>query len=151
MNILDLARTHATAVTDPERAKRVAEKRERIAAAASEAFEAIKPLSGYQAEYAGQRVRLGVSLQSTNVCVTMHARRIVPYGERKYGNGQPIAVEPGEVWYADTPTVVGMWRVAVVDKGYELHRPVGAVVAASVLDDIVSKVAEDIGPMLVED
>lgn len=150
MDILELAREHAGVNLDPERMRVIAEKKALITAATASAYEKIKPLSGQQATYAGKRVRLTVSMAPNAVSITMTERPVVPQGTRKYGNGTPIAVEPGEVWYKDSPIVVGAWTVKVDASAYTITRPAGVPESVSVLDDVVKKLAAEIGPMLVE-
>ena len=150
MDILEMARAHAGTEIDPERAAKIAARKAEIHSMAQKAFEQIMPLSGQQGTYAGKRVRLSVSLVVNDVLITMTERTIVQPGERRYGDGSPIQIDPGEVWYKDSRTVVGAWRASVARKGYVLHRPMGIDQPVGTLGDLVKLVAAEVGPILIE-
>lgn len=139
MNILDLARQHAT--TPPE-----SKSNGMRVKAASLLYEALKPLSGQIATYQGNEVRLNVSRQLEEVILTFFARESRQTNPGHYGNGVPI---PPEVIMRDTSRAVATAAASGLgENGYSFSDFSGLQKSFGALQDLVTHVAAYIGPML---
>lgn len=139
MNILDLARQHASA--KPEAANNGLRVK-----AASLIYESMRPLSGQIALYQGNEVRLNVSRQLEEVILTFFARENRQTNPGHYGNGAPI---PPEVIMRDTSRAVAIAAASGLgENGYSFSDFSGLQKSFGALQDLVTHVAAYIGPML---
>lgn len=139
MNILDLARQHASA--KPE-----AKSNGLRVKAASLLYESLRPLSGQIATYQGKEVRLNVSRQLEEVILTFFAREEKPSNPGHYGNGVPI---PPEVIMRDTSRAVATAAAfGIGEDGYTFSDFGALQKSFGNIDDLADHVAAYIGPML---
>lgn len=144
MNILEMAQKLGARTIDPERAKRVAEKRAMQQESALELRKMLEPLSGHAGRVSGKQGAFHV--RSDMQAAYLEFVPDEAFVAHAVIDGRKVQ----ETRYKSGKVVDARWRLNSKKSGYEVFVPGEAMQECSQMDDVMRLVAESVGPLLEE-